>query len=213
MSWLYYRTLASAVQSSCSGSSGHKIGSARTVATQNPDETATESEAEDECEPRGAKPKQIPDSIPADEEDALWGVSGLRSKAVDGLLGDWTTLNEHQILENGTPSSLTKFPGHQNSFDRTIKATLQEINGPRRSRGSKHSISVSERALNGRRSALHTRVRNVSFLSNLQLIGIPVQQYRISSGTALYPLPSRRLRGSIIWRYPRRRWNYCRQTD
>lgn len=161
MSWLYYRTLASAVQNCRTRSPGYKVGSAKTVATKNADETASESESDHDCMTKNVNLKQPPKSIPADEEDALWGEPGLRAQAVDTLLADWTTLNEHQIIENKASALPPGSAGYRTSFDRTIKATLREINEPRRSRGHKYKSMTMEHGVGGnkgsrREQAIHS---------------------------------------------------------
>lgn len=127
MSWLYYRTLASAVQSSHTGSLGRNPGFAKTVATQYPDETASESEPDDDDSSKIWNRKKLPNSISPEEEDALWGESKLRSRAVDELLGDWTTMDKNQIHENAMSAASSKLLSFQGSFDGTIKATLKQM--------------------------------------------------------------------------------------
>ncbi|TID14338.1 hypothetical protein E6O75_ATG09417 [Venturia nashicola] len=127
MSWLYYRTLSSAVQSSHSISLGRKPGFAKTVATQNSNETASESEPDHDDTPQKWKRNELPISISPDEEDALWGESKLKSRAVDELLGDWTTMDKNQIHENAMSATPSKLPSFQGSFDRSVKATLKQM--------------------------------------------------------------------------------------
>lgn len=115
------------MQGSHTGFLRRKSGFAKTVTTHNADETASESETDDEDSPQTWKQKGLPNSISPDEEDALWGESKLRSRAVDELLGDWTTMDKNQIHENAMSATSSKLPSCQGSFDRTIKATLKQM--------------------------------------------------------------------------------------
>ncbi|KAF2431463.1 hypothetical protein EJ08DRAFT_189124 [Tothia fuscella] len=128
--WLYCRTLAPAVEPFPDAYREQRTGYAKTVATQRGDDVASESEMGDEDGMPQAHSdfytNEIPERISDDVADELYLTKNLGHKVVDELLGTWTTLSEHQILENGKSSEAQKVEGYQKTIDKVIGACLKE---------------------------------------------------------------------------------------
>jgi hypothetical protein len=160
--WLYYSTLASAIEESSDRLGEQKTGYAKTVATHRGDEIASESEIEDERTLRGrlssAYVTESREAIPPDAEDELWVTRGLGPKVVNSLLKAWTTMDRQQIVENGNLSRIQTKPSYQKAVGDLIRNCLKADHNAQ-SRSHLGSAMLADSAMNqaGRKTKVQTR--------------------------------------------------------